>query len=142
MRSYPRNSPEAAGRIVALVLLADGHVCSSEVEALRRLDAERVLGLQPEGMQRLLQQLAEDLMDGLCATGSLLSSLDEATLRALMREVDSPPLQRQVLLLVHAAVAADQHLAQAEQVVLDAARRHWPQADIPPAQTEAAALAA
>ena len=30
MRSYPRNSPEAAARIVALVLISDGHVCSSE----------------------------------------------------------------------------------------------------------------
>jgi hypothetical protein len=138
MRSYPRNSPEAAGRIVALVLLADGHVCSSEADALRRLGAEGALGLQPDGMQLLLQHLAEDLMDGLCATGSLLSSLDEGTLRALMREVDSPLLQREVLRLVHAAVAADQHLAPAEQVVLDAARRHWPLADSTPAQAEAA----
>jgi hypothetical protein len=129
MRSYPRNSPEAAGRIVALVLLADGHVCSSEIEVLRRLDAGRTLGLPPGGFQRLLQQLSEDLMDGLCATGSLLSSLDEATLRALLCEVDAPELQREVLRLVRAAVAADRHLAEAEQVVIEAARRHWPQAD-------------
>jgi hypothetical protein len=37
MRSYPRNSPEAAARIVALVLICDGHVCRSEVETLHRL---------------------------------------------------------------------------------------------------------
>ena len=128
MRSYPQNSPEAAGRIVALVLLADGHVCSSEIEVLRQLDAGRTLGLPPDGLQRLLQQLSEDLIDGLCATGSLLSSLDEATLRALLREVDAPELQREVLRLVHAAVAADRHLAEAEQVVIEAARRYWPQA--------------
>jgi hypothetical protein len=34
MRSYSRNSPEAAARIVALVLIADGHVCRSEFDVL------------------------------------------------------------------------------------------------------------
>ena len=47
MRSYPRNSPEAAARIVALVLISDGHVCRSEIETLHRLQIERELGLAP-----------------------------------------------------------------------------------------------
>ena len=44
MRSYPRNSPEAAARIVALVLISDGNVCRTEIEALQRLEVERELG--------------------------------------------------------------------------------------------------
>jgi hypothetical protein len=47
MRSYPHNSPEAAARIVALVLISDGHVCSSEFDILKQLGAERELGLEP-----------------------------------------------------------------------------------------------
>ena len=47
MRSYPRNSPEAAARIVALMLISDGHVCSSEFDILKQLGAERELGLEP-----------------------------------------------------------------------------------------------
>jgi hypothetical protein len=39
MRSYPHNSPEAAARIVALVLTSDGHVCSSEFDILEQLGA-------------------------------------------------------------------------------------------------------
>lgn len=129
MRSYPRNSPEAAGRIVALVLLADGHVCRSEIDVLRQLGAGPALGLAPDDLQRLLQELSEDLMQhGLCAAASLLSSLDDATLRALLREVDAPALQGEVLRLVHAAAAADSHLAEAEQRIIDAARRCWPAA--------------
>ena len=34
MRSYPTNSPQAAARIVALTLLADGHVDGIEMDAL------------------------------------------------------------------------------------------------------------
>lgn len=45
MRTYPRNSPQAAARIVALAMLADGHVCRSEIEALERCDAAARLGL-------------------------------------------------------------------------------------------------
>ena len=33
MRSYPRNSPQAATRILALAMLADGHQCASELAA-------------------------------------------------------------------------------------------------------------
>ena len=32
MRTYPTNSPQAAGRIVALALLADGHLSKAEVD--------------------------------------------------------------------------------------------------------------
>jgi hypothetical protein len=86
--------------------------------------------------------VAEDLMHGLCATGSLLASLDETTLRAMLREVDAPRLQREVLRLVRAAAAADRHLAEAEQLIIDAARRHWPQADDGIEQAKAVPLVA
>ena len=44
MRSYPCNSPQAAARIVALLLIADGHVSRSEMDALYGRDIERELG--------------------------------------------------------------------------------------------------
>ena len=44
MRSYPRNSPQAAARIVALLLIADGHVSRSEMDALYGRDIEHELG--------------------------------------------------------------------------------------------------
>jgi hypothetical protein len=47
MRSYPHNSPEAAARIVALAMLADGHLSKSEFDALERLNIYGRLGLGP-----------------------------------------------------------------------------------------------
>ena len=64
MRSYPRNSPEAAARIVALVLIADGHVCRSEFDVFERLDGPRELGLQSDSLPRIVQTLCEDLLHG------------------------------------------------------------------------------
>ena len=125
MRSYLRNSPEAAGRIVALVLMSDGHVCRSEIEVLERLGAHERLGLAPGAIPRLVQDLCEDLMSGLCATGSLIDGVDDAMLASFMAEVDDPALRAQVLELAEAISAADSHLADAELTVLAAARRHW-----------------
>ena len=126
MRSYRRNSPEAAARIVALMLIADGHVCRSEFEALRKLDAPGLLGLAPDALHGVIQQLCEDLLMGAHAGGSLLASIDERTLASLMAEVDDPVLQLKVVRLAVAAAAADRHLAEGEDIVLSALGRHWP----------------
>lgn len=64
MRSYPHDSPEAAARIVALVLISDGHVCSSELDILKQLGAERDLGLEPQLPHHIVHTLFEELLVG------------------------------------------------------------------------------
>ena len=125
MRSYRRNSPEAAARIVALVLISDGHVCRSEIEALQHLQVEQELGLEPGSFAAVVQTLCEDLLMGAYGSGSMICSVDEATLSSFMAEVDEPGLQSKVLRLASAAAEADQHLAEAEALVVDVARKHW-----------------
>jgi len=125
VRSYPRNSPEAAARIVALVLISDGHVCSSEFEILKKLDAERELGLEPHLLPHIVRTLCEELLLGGYATGSLMDNVDDSTLASVMTEISDPALQRTVLRLSLAAARADGHLADGETVVVEGARHHW-----------------
>lgn len=125
MRSYPLNSPEAAARIVSLVLISDGHVCSSEFDILKRLGAERELGLEPQLLPHIVHTLCEELMASGYETGSLMSNVDDSTLASVMSEISDPVLQRKVLRLSLAAARADGHLADGETLVVDAARRHW-----------------
>lgn len=130
MRSYPRNSPEAAARLVALVLISDGHVCRSEVETLQRLGLEREIGLEPGAFAHVVQNLCEDLLMGAHAGGSMMCSVDEALLASLLAEVDDPVLQGQVLRLASAAAEADTHLADAEAMVVAAACLQWRIGDV------------
>ena len=125
MRSYPCNSPEAAARIVALVLIADGHVCRSEFEALQRIGVAGTLGLEPDTLHRDLQDLCEDLLGSTLATGSMTASIDAETLASLLREIDDPSLQVRVLELADAAARADRYLAEGEATILAAAVQHW-----------------
>ena len=124
MRNYPRNSPEAAARIVALVLVSDGHACRSEMDVVDKANAGAELGLGPDAFRGVLQTLCEDLLIG-ASGGSMLSGLDAEGLRSMMAEVDDPALQRKILALTVAVAAADDHTAEGETVVLDAVREHW-----------------
>jgi len=125
MRSYPHNSPEAAARIVALVLISDGHVCSSEFDILKQLGAERELGLEPQLLPHIVHTLCEELLLGGYETGSLMANVDDSTLASLMAEISDPVLQRTVLRLSLAAARADGHLDDGEAMVVEAARHHW-----------------
>ena len=121
MRSYPKNSPQAAARIVALVLISDGHVCRSEMDALNHLQIESELGLPPGGFAQVVQTLCEDM---LLNTGSL-GLVDQSTLALLLAEVDALALRLAVLRLADAAIVADHHLSDAEAQVMAAVHRHW-----------------
>ena len=125
MRTYPRNSPQAAARIVGLVLISDGHVCRSEFDALDQLGGARVLGLEPQDMPDMLQALCEDLlMEGFDGR-SILSHVGDGLMASLMAEVDDPRLQSKVLRVAASVVNADKHLSDGETAMLDAINRHW-----------------
>ena len=145
MRSYPKNSPQAAARIVALVLIADGHVSQSEIDALNHLQVEAELGLAPGGFTQVIHTLCEDLMMGVGGGASMMDSVDDDTLAALLREVDAPALRLAVLRLVDAAVMADQCNSESEARVMAALHQHWVLAAVadeaytrPPMQLQAA----
>lgn len=99
MRSYPRNSPQAAARIVALLLIADGHVSRSEMDALYGRDIERELGLPPGEFGQVLHTLCEDLLMGMRDRRLLTGHIDDATLAALLDEVTDAVLRQKSFVL-------------------------------------------
>jgi hypothetical protein len=125
MRTLPRNSPQAAGRLLALVLIADGHVCRSELDGLAALRAEARLGLPPGAMPDLLQQLCEDLLVAAPGATDLALAVDEGLVQALLDEVDDPALQRLVFELAMAATRADGHAAEGELSLLGTMIVRW-----------------
>lgn len=136
MRSLPRNSPEAAARLVALVLISDGHVCRSEFDGLAALRAEGRLGLPPGALPAALHQLCEDLLASSPTAAGLAQAVDESTVHALLDEVDDPELQRLVFELAMAATRADGHAAEGELSPLGTMIVRWglfDAADAPPA---------
>lgn len=127
MRTYPVNSPQAAARLLAMALVADGNYALSELKALDRLDAPRQLGLPPQDLKAVIEAFCEDLLTG--AQGEWLGSsqLDTATRQALLSEVTDSALRAKIVVLCEAVVEADGHLADGETAMLDSLTRAWRQ---------------
>lgn len=125
MRTYPRNSPQAAARIVALALTADGHVSSSEERVLDRLDIAGELGLEPAQFEQIVQTLCEDHSVAQPSFAPPVGHLDPAMLTTLIDEIDDPALRRKVIRLCVAVAVADDFLADGEIAVLAAVLNAW-----------------
>jgi uncharacterized membrane protein YebE (DUF533 family) len=125
MRSYPTNSPQAAARIVALTLVADGHVDSVELDALERAGAHEQLGLTRSEMHSVLQDFCEDLLQSQSSHWAGACQIDPGTLNQLMAEVEDVAMRKTVLRLCVAVAEADSHVADAESIVLVSAVEQW-----------------
>lgn len=125
MRHYTRNSPQAAGRILALALLSDGHLSRRELDVLDRLDAHAALGLGRTELHTVVHGFCEDLLSAMHLSWGDACSVDQATLAALMADIDDDALRRTLLGLCLAVIDADAHIADGESVLLGAIANHW-----------------
>jgi uncharacterized tellurite resistance protein B-like protein len=131
MRSYPRNSPEAAARILSLAALADGSLSSVEVQALDEVDAYAQLGLHRLQMQEVTRALCHDLLSHAelkqqgGAREATACRLAPALMAELMAEVDDPQLRMTLLQLCIRVIEADHHVDEGESLVLLTALEQW-----------------
>jgi uncharacterized tellurite resistance protein B-like protein len=125
MRSYPTNSPQAAARIVALTVVADGDIGQAEIDWLDRLAVPAQLGLERHELLALLDTFCEDLLSSDQLRWADACPVDERTLAELMGEIQDPALRLKLLRLCVDLAEADAHVAEGESIVLVAAVEHW-----------------
>ncbi|VWB87182.1 TerB family tellurite resistance protein [Burkholderia lata] len=125
MRTYPRNSSQAAARIVALVLIADGHIDSSEEHLVEKLEIKRRFGIESTEFARIVQTVCEDRAIGHTSSSTISGHLDQATLETLLAEIDDPDLRVRIIEVCLAIVSADGHLADGEISVLGTILTAW-----------------
>lgn len=125
MRSYPRNSPEAAARVVALALLADGHLSLIELDALEQHGIADRLGLTGPAFREVMHGLCEDLMVQSPMVWSNNSQIDPHLVRGLLAEIDHPGLCTELMHLCRTVIEADHHVADSEALMLSTAFVHW-----------------
>ena len=122
MRAYPTDSPDAAGRILALTMIVDGKLAVSELAAL---DSSKILDhidIDLARFQRMLQDLCDDL---LAAQSDDAVQLDDAAIDRVLAEIAHPDLRRQLLDAMWRIADADDLLADAEAVLLTRASHAW-----------------
>jgi len=125
MRKYAPNSPQAAARIVALTIVADGDVDKAEFALLDELTVHEQLGLERDALHAVIDTFCEDLLSNKQWTWADNCPVDDYTLSELMGEIDDPALWRKVLGLCVRLAEVDGHVAAGESIVLVAAVEHW-----------------
>jgi uncharacterized tellurite resistance protein B-like protein len=125
MRSYPANSPQAAARIVALTVVADGDIGDAEIAWLDRLVVHEQLGLARHELHALLDTFCEDLLSSGQLQWADACPVDERTLADLMGEIRDPALRLQLLRLCVQLAGVDAQVDDGESIVLAAAVEHW-----------------
>jgi uncharacterized tellurite resistance protein B-like protein len=125
MRTYPTNSPQAATRLLAMALVADGNYSMTEIRALDRLEAPRRLGLPAQDIKAVIDDFCQDLLTAAQGEWSGSSQIDPTTRQALMNEVQDPALRLQIMQLCEGVALADGHLAPGEADMLDAMIKAW-----------------
>lgn len=122
-RSYPRNSPQAAARILAAALLANGDIKAAEWQRLVDTNAVERLGLQGLQWHGVVDDLCQDLLSGACTGRECL--IDAGTLAAWLDEVDDSRQRALVIELCTPVIEADGEVHPGESLVLRAALEHW-----------------
>ena len=125
MRSYPVNSPQAAARIVALTVVADGDIGEAEIKWLDRLAVHEQLGLARHELHALMDTFCEDLLSSDQLKWADACPVDERTLADLMGEVQDPALRLKLLRLCVELAEVDARVDEGESMVLVAAVEHW-----------------
>ncbi len=125
MRSYPVNSPQAAARIVALTVFADGDIGDAEIAWLDRLVVHEQLGLTRPELHAVLDTFCEDLLSSDQLKWADACPVDERTLADLMGEIQDPALRLKLLRLCVELAEVDARVDEGESMVLVAAVEHW-----------------
>jgi hypothetical protein len=125
MRPYPSNSGQSAARIVALAMLADGHLSRQELQVLDQADTLERLGLDRDAWQQVLHDLCEDLQCKHHLSWAQACQVDVRSLTEVLDEITDPALRRHVLQLCRSVVESDGLVTEDEWVVMACAVDRW-----------------
>lgn len=123
MQTYPHNSPEAAARVLAMALVADGQYNLPELRALDRHRIPAQLGLTAEAFKDVVDRFCRELLQA--HGGQWSGRVDDATRAQLTGEITDPHLQDLILQQCEQLILADGHLADGEVDLLDALSVAW-----------------
>lgn len=132
MRQYATDSAQAAARILAVTILADGGLDQAEVNSATRSEAARRLQIVEADFGCVLQDYCQDLLQGAdYLDGVALRLAPEVlrlapeVLRLLLNEIRDPDFQQLILQTMHDIVDADGISTEEEMALLSQTAKAW-----------------
>ncbi|MDD3353973.1 hypothetical protein [Zoogloea sp.] len=123
MRSYPINSPDALARLVAMAILADGHLDNREVDWIRHNDTLALLGVDQDTLTQVLLDCCRDVINE--AEQERVFLLEEARLSRLAGDLTDRSLQKVALSVMLIVAKSDGDVSDGEQSLLRFLMSRW-----------------
>lgn len=134
MRQYETDSTQAAARILAHAVLADGGLDKAELDSLARSEVFVRLGMDRQDFDRVLQEYVHDLLMGADYLDSVHLRLDPSVVPAMLDEIRDPAFQSVLLDAIVEIVHADGVSTDEELSLVQQANSRW-RGDAPAMQT-------
>jgi uncharacterized tellurite resistance protein B-like protein len=123
-RNYPRNSAEAASRIIAMTMITDANLDDGEIAAVDELRLYELLGLTRGRFLDVVRDYCEDLVAEV-TPGGRVRLLDPMRIDFIADHVDDRRLRVAVCAMMLNIIAADGALRDAELAVLTRVLARW-----------------
>ncbi len=128
LTSYPRNSPAAIARVVALAMLADATVHPREIDAVDALGLHQELGITRDAFLTIVSEcFAEAMMD--MRARDRPSLMDDALVDWILADLDDTQACALAYRATLALLPADGRLSPEELAVLQRMFDRWPLRD-------------
>lgn len=126
-QKYDTNSPEAVARVLAMLMLSDGHVDRRELKALERTMAYSRLGMAKSVFSRVAQDYSAELAAWTADRDDyLVTQHDDPTRIDAALQAITDPVRRRLLAQVCAAVIfADDDLHPGEERIYARMAQLW-----------------
>lgn len=124
LRAYPRNSPQAMARVLAMFMITDGRLDAREIEVMDQLRLYSLLGLSRAAFLDVLHDYCRDLLTASDRAGRI-RLVDELRINAIVDGVDDRDRRVQVCAMILNIMHADGTYAAAELAVLDHVMARW-----------------
>ncbi|GAA5165175.1 hypothetical protein [Viridibacterium curvum] len=125
MRQYRRNSPQAAARILALAVLADGELDAAEMSLIDALQDTSRFGLSEQAFEQVLRDFCSDVLTEARVDAAERCMVSPAIMKALFAEIDDEVLRNEIVRLALRIIRADLRFHRGESIFLQAMLRAW-----------------
>jgi hypothetical protein len=122
MRSYPANSAQAAGRILALTIISDGNFSPDELQCIGGSGILQHLDLGELEFRQIVQDLCNDLSLTAYHGGT---RIEPSLIDPLLGEIVDSDLRRKLLQAMWRIADADGWLSDGEAVMFSRAAVAW-----------------
>lgn len=117
MKRYPRNSPQAVARVLAMMMVSDGKLHPREIEVLDELRIYEILGISQLGFMSVVHDFCSDLLASGNGSGRI-RLVDKARIEEVIGLVDDRRTRVLTCGMLLNIVNADDNMSDPELAVL------------------------